>query len=76
VLRMVTLGGLFGLASGAIAGMLPPGVRLAGERIEVDLREIAAQRGFADGFQYLTALQIHADEGRILVHVDAAVAPR
>jgi hypothetical protein len=37
VLRMVTLGGLFGLASGAVAGMLPPGVRLQGERILVDL---------------------------------------
>jgi hypothetical protein len=73
VLRMATLGGLFGLASGAIAGMLPPGLRLEGDRILVDLREIAAQRGFADVFEYLAALQVHSDEGRLVVHVDAGV---
>ena len=76
VLRMATLSGLFGLASGAIAGMLPPGVRLDGERILVDLREIARQRGFAPAFEYLTDLQIHSDEGRLVVHVDAGVSSR
>lgn len=76
VLRMVTLGGLFGLASGAIAGMLPPGVRLEGERILVNLREIAAQRGAAEAFEYLTELQVHADGGRLVVHVNAAVGAR
>src|SRR5829696_7729389 len=47
VLRMVTLGGLFGLASGAVGGLLPPGVQLQGDRILVDLRRIAAERGFS-----------------------------
>ena len=73
VLRMVTLGGLFGLASGAIAGMLPPGVTLQGERILVDLQTIAAQRGAAESFQYLTALQIDTEPGRVVLHVDAGV---
>lgn len=76
VLRMMTLGGLFGLASGAIAGMLPPGVRLEGERILVDLRAIAAHRRFAEVFEYVTAIQVHADEGRAIVHIDAGVTPR
>jgi hypothetical protein len=76
ILRMATLGGLFGLAGGAISGMLPPGVRLDGERILVDLREIAATRGFSDVFAYLTALQVHSDEGRLVVHVEAGVGPR
>ncbi|HEY0874744.1 MAG TPA: hypothetical protein VGD94_14825 [Vicinamibacterales bacterium] len=76
VLRMITLGGLFGLASGAIAGMLPPGVRLEGERILVDLRDIAAHRGLADLFEYVMALQVHSDAGRVVVHVDAGVPPR
>lgn len=73
-LKMVTLGGLFGLASGAIAGFLPPAVRLEGERIFVDLRELAARRGASEAFDYLTNLQIHTDAGRVVLHVDAAVA--
>jgi hypothetical protein len=76
VLRMATLSGFFGLASGAISGMLPPGVRLDGERILVDLREIARQRGFAAAFEYLMDLQVHADEGRLVVHLDAGVGSR
>jgi hypothetical protein len=73
VLRMATLGGLFGLASGAIAGLLPPGVRLDGERILVDLRTIAAQRGGEQLFDYLSALQIRSDDGHIRIHLDAGV---
>jgi len=73
VLRMVTLGGLFGLASGAIAGLLPPGVTLEGEHILVDLRTIAAQRGAVDPFQYLTGLRIETDAGKLVLHVDAGV---
>ena len=73
VLRMVTLGGLFGLASGAIAGLLPAGVTLQGERILVDLRTFAAQRGAAEAFQYLTALQIETEPGRVVLRVDAGV---
>ncbi len=73
VLRMVTLGGLFGLASGAIAGLLPPGVTLQGERLFVDLRTIAAQHGAEEAFQYLTALQIETEAGRVALRVDAAV---
>jgi hypothetical protein len=75
VLRMVTLGGLFGLASGAVTGMLPPGVRLEGERILVDLRSIAATRGFADLFDYLNDVQVHSDDGRLIVHAGVA-SPR
>lgn len=72
-LRMVTLGGLFGLASGAIAGMLPPGVTLDGERIMVDLAALARQRGHAEVFDYLEHLEIHTRAGQLLVRVDAAV---
>ena len=72
-LRMVTLGGLFGLASGAIAGMLPPGVALDGERILVDLAALARQRGHAELFDYLEQLEIHSSAGRIIVRLDAAV---
>ena len=75
VLRLATLGGLFGLASAAfpIAQLLPPGVRLDGDRIHVDLRAIAAERGAADLIQYLRQLRVHTEEGRLLVHFEAAL---
>jgi hypothetical protein len=73
VLRMVTLGGLFGLASGAIAGLLPAGVTLQGERILIDLQTLAAQRGAAEAFEYLTAAQIETEAGKVVLHVDADV---
>lgn len=75
VLRMATMGGLFGLASAAfpIAGMLPPGVRLDGDRILVDLRAIAADRGAADLLEHVTGLQLHTEEGRAVLHVDLSI---
>ena len=73
VLRMVTLGGLFGLASGAIAGMLPPGVRLDGERILVDLAALAAQKGQGELFGYVKRLEVHTEPGRLIVQLDAGV---
>lgn len=75
VLRMAKMGGLLGMASAAlpIAGMLPPGVRLDGERILVDIRAMAAQRGFADLLAHVKQLNITTDAGRVLVQVDAGV---
>ena len=75
VLRMAKMGGLFGMASAAlpIAGMLPPGVRLDGERILVDIRAMAAHRGFGDLLAHVKQLQVSTDAGRVLVQVDAGV---
>lgn len=75
VLRMASLGGLFGIAAAAfpIAQMLPPGVRLDGELIYIDLRAMAAQRGAADLFQYLRQVRVTTDDGRAILHVEAAV---
>jgi hypothetical protein len=75
-LRLVTLGGLFGLASGVITGFLPPHIRLDGERIHLDLRAIATERGAGEIFDYLTSLQVHSDDGRLILHLDAAVPAR
>ena len=75
VVRMATLSGLFGLAGGAVSGMLPPGVRLDGDRILVDLRTIAAQHGVADLLDHLRQLAITTHEGRLVLSFDAAVGP-
>lgn len=72
-LRMVTLGGLFGLASGMISGFLPPAVKLHGEKIFVDLRAIAAQQRVDDLLEYLTSLRVHTEPGRIVLHLEASV---
>lgn len=71
VLRMATMGGLFGLATAALPQMLPPGVRMEGDRIHVDLRSIAAQRGLADLLQFVKQLRVNTEEGRVIIQVDA-----
>ncbi|HJR61931.1 MAG TPA: hypothetical protein VJ813_21165 [Vicinamibacterales bacterium] len=73
VLRLATLSGLFGLASGAVSGMLPPGVKLEGDRIRVDLRTIAAQQGFAHVFEHVSQLLVTTEEGRLVLHLNAAI---
>ena len=75
VLRLATLGGLLGIAAAAlpIAQMLPPGVRLEGEYVQVDLRTIAAQQGFADVLPFVRALRVTTEPGRAILHLDAAV---
>ena len=73
VVRMATLSGLFGLAGGVIGGMLPPGVRLDGERILVDLRTIAAQHGLAHLLDHVAQLAITTDDGRLVLHIEAAI---
>ena len=75
VLRMATMGGLLGLAARAlpIAGMLPPDVRLDGDRILVDLRALAAQRGAEDLLQHVRQLRVNTEAGRVVLHIDLAV---
>ena len=75
VLKMATMGGLFGLASAAlpIAGMLPRGVRLDGDRILVDLRTLAAERDAADLLPYVTGLRLNTEEARAVLHIDLSI---
>jgi hypothetical protein len=76
VLRMATMGGLLGLAGAAfpIASMLPPGVRLEGERIILDLRALAHREGVVDLLELVRELEITTEEGRMRVFVDTSVA--
>lgn len=75
VLRLATMGGLIGIASAAlpIAQMLPPGVRLDGELVQVDLQAIAAQQGFADLFRHVRELRVTTEDGRAILHLHAGV---
>ena len=75
VLKMATMGGLMGFAMAAlpIASFLPPGLRLDGEHILVDLHALAAQRGFADWLGYLRQLRVMTDTGVVIVEFEAGV---
>ena len=76
VLRMATMGGLLGLAGAAfpIASMLPPGVRLEGNRIIVDLRALAHREGLVDLLDLVRELEITTDAGRVQVFFDSGVS--
>ena len=69
VLRLTGAGGLLRLAAPAVAssGALPPGVRLDGDRVRVNLRELAEQQGQAAWLEYLDQLQLLSEEGRLVV---------
>ena len=74
-LRMATMGALFGLASAAfpVARILPPGVRLDGDRITVDLVALASRAGAADLLPHLAGLRVNTEDGRVVLHADIAV---
>ena len=75
VLRMATMGGLLGLASAAlpVARMLPPGVRVDGDRILVDLGAMAVQRGAQDLLRHVTQLRVNTEAGRVVLRIDLAI---
>lgn len=52
---------------------LPPGIRMDGDRIAVDLRELLRARGLDDALMFLRALTIHTRSGGFVVRFDLAV---
>ncbi|MEO5897475.1 MAG: hypothetical protein ABIS06_17425 [Vicinamibacterales bacterium] len=75
VLRMATMGGLMGFAGAAfpIGSMLPPGVRLDGQHILVDLYALAAQRGLTEVLGYVRQLRVTTGSGHVVVEVEAGI---
>jgi hypothetical protein len=51
----------------AFFGKLPPGIRVEGDRIAVDLAELLRWRGLGELFEYITRVQLTAREGAIVV---------
>ena len=79
VLRWSALGGLGAIASRLIAflGRLPPGIRLDGNRVELDIPVLAARSPAAPLLRFVTALELHtaADRAVILVELEVSEAP-
>jgi hypothetical protein len=69
------MGGLLGLAGAALplSSMLPPGVRLDGDRIAIDLRALAAVRGAEDLLEHVRQLRVNTAAGRVVLHIDVAI---
>lgn len=73
-LRVRSFPGLTSIASSFLApDKLPPGVRLQGDRLFVDLRELLDRAGYGDVVPLIERLQIASEDGRLLVEVDARV---
>jgi hypothetical protein len=70
-----SLGGLAGLARLAspvlsLLDVLPPGVRVQGDLVGVDIAEIIRARGFEDALRYIRSLRVSTQEGRVMVAFD------
>lgn len=75
VLHMTGGGGMMRLAGPAISsfGVLPPGVRIEGDRLLVDVRTVLHDRGQAALLDYAEQLQVMTEEGAVVLLVQARV---
>ena len=51
---------------------VPEGIRIEGDRVFVDLKALARRHGVVDVFDLLTTLNLRAEEGRVVILVEAA----
>lgn len=75
VLRMSGAGGLLRLAGPAIesSGALPPGIRIASDRVYVDVRRLLEQNGRGDLLHYAEQLQVLSEDALLVVAVQLRV---
>jgi hypothetical protein len=69
VLKLEGLGGLTRFAGPAAAflNVLPPGIRMAGDRVHVDVGALLQQRGLGFVLQHVDDLRVSTDEGAVRV---------
>jgi hypothetical protein len=75
VLHWSLLGAVGALASRFVKGFnrLPPGIRLEGEFVVLDLPVLAAGTPVAAALPYIRNLQVHTIEGRLVLEADLDV---
>jgi hypothetical protein len=76
VLRWSLLGAVGAIASRFVASLnrLPPGVRLEGELLIIDIPAVARGRGLPlMPLKYITALELHTVEGGVVLEAAMAV---
>ena len=69
VLKLAGMGGLARFAGPAAAwfDILPQGIRIAGDRVHVDLGALLQQRSLGFVLQHLDELRVNTDEGSVRV---------
>ena len=69
ILRIIGAGGMLRFAGPAIAsfGSLPPGMRLDGDRLFVNLRELLTHHGQSELLNYAEQLEVVTEEGTLIV---------
>jgi len=76
ILHLSGAGGLMrfaGPALGAFGGGLPPGVRLDGDRVFIDIRAALAAQQQSQWLDYVEQLEVSTDEGALVLYVQARV---
>jgi hypothetical protein len=78
ILRLAGPGGLLSLASGAMKflNVLPPGVRMDGDLVFVNLATLAANNGGGEFLQFVKGLEVTTEAGRFVIRASGAVPPR
>ena len=76
VLQLSGAGGMMRFAGPAVAafGSLPPGVRLDGDRVFIDLRAALAAQRQSEWLNYVEQLDISTDEGTVVLYVQLKVS--
>jgi len=74
-LTLSGLGGLLRFAGPAASflNVLPPGVRMEGERVLLDLRAVLASHGLAAVLDYIQEVRVTTEAGRVVVSFEARV---
>jgi hypothetical protein len=68
------LGPLAMIVSPIIASFaLPPGIRIQGDRVTIDVREVLQARGLGEVADYIEGLQVHTREGAFLARFSLRV---
>ncbi len=77
VMKLSGVAGMIGLAAPAITSfkVLPPGVRLEGDRVLIDLRTLLQRYGQTALLDHAEQLQVTTEEGRLILLVHARVRP-
>lgn len=75
VLRVVSHPALVGLAGAVLPAdrILPPGVRLVGAHVHVDIEMLLERHGYGELLAYLEEVQVRAEPGRLLLDVRLGV---
>ena len=74
-LKLAQASGFVALAASTLPSMLtlPPGIRLEGEHIRLDLRRLLAERKLESWLEYVKDLRISTRAGAIVLHLRVAI---